>query len=194
MAARRGKARHRILESATALTRERGAESVSVEAVAKAAGSAKGLVHYHFKTKQGLLSSVAELLLDQRTSRWKSAFETPSANEALERSWSLLVAESADGTVRAWQSLVGAAGRLTGGLANRLRAEFAECLAGRFSAMLRNELGLTPTIPDAEIGRLVGAVVDGMGFQLAAGTEPKALEGAYSAAWLAMLSLTRPAD
>lgn len=194
MPVKRGEAKARILASATGLTRKKGAEAVSVEAVAKAAGSAKGLVHYHFKTKQGLLSSVAELLLDERTSQWKSAFKAQSANEALERSWSLLAAESADGTVRAWQSLVGATGQLTDALASRLRAEFAECLSGGFSAILRNELGLTPTIPDAEIGRFLGAVVDGMGFQLAAGTDPKALEGAYSAAWLAMLSLTRPVD
>ena len=35
-------------------------------------------------------------------------------------------------------------------------------------------------------------IVDGIGLQLTAGTEEELLEGVYSAAWLAILSLTRP--
>jgi hypothetical protein len=60
--------------------------------------------------------------------------------------------------------------------------------------MLRNELGLTPTIPESEIGRLLEVVVDGMGFQLSSGTDAAVLEGAYSAAWLSILSLTHPSS
>lgn len=192
MAAKRGEARQRILESAASLVQENGAEAMSIEAVAASAGSAKGLVHYHFKTKQGLLTAVAERLAASRLDQWRTAFDAPSAQDALSQTWLLLTAESSDGTVRAWQSLVGTAERLVDGMANKLRSDFADGLREAFTTMLRDELGLMPTIPDAEIGMLFEALVAGMGFQLTSGTDRNQLEGAYSAAWLAMLSLTQP--
>jgi TetR/AcrR family acrAB operon transcriptional repressor len=76
MAAKRGEARQRILDSALQLVRENGAEAMSIEAVAAAAGSAKGLVHYHFKTKQGLLSAVAEKLAEQLGKGFCCTFRT----------------------------------------------------------------------------------------------------------------------
>ena len=192
MAAKRGEARERILECAEALIKQQGADAMSIESVAVAAGSAKGLVHYHFKTKQGLMSAVAERLADARVIRWKVAFEAPSAQEVVQQTWSLLTKESGDGTVQAWQSLVGVGERLTDGLAKKLRDDFSEHLCTSLTSMLRNELGLTPTITDSEIGRLLEVVVDGMGFQLTSGTEEAVLEGAYSAAWLSILGLTQP--
>jgi AcrR family transcriptional regulator len=192
VAAKRGEARERILENAEALLKHQGAESMSIEAVAAAAGSAKGLVHYHFKTKQGLMSAVAERLTASRKLRWETAFKAPSAQEAILQTWSLLTEESGDGTVQAWQSLVGVGGRLTDGTAKTLRDEYSSCLCDSLTSMLRDELGLTPTIPTSEIGRLLEAVIHGMGFQLASGTEEEELEGAYSAAWLSILSLTQP--
>lgn len=193
MPAKRGEARVRILECAISAMRGAGVDAFSIEAVASAAGSAKGLVHYHFKTRQGLLSAVAEEITTARSKNWRAAFEAPSASEAVARTWSLLTQESGDGTVRAWQSLVGAPERLTDGLAKRLRDDFADGLSAAFTSMLRDELGLAPTVPDSEIGRLLEAVVDGMGFQLAGGAAESELEGAYSAAWLGILSLTQPA-
>lgn len=192
MAAKRGEARERILENAEALLKHQGAESMSIEAVAAAAGSAKGLVHYHFKTKQGLMSAVAERLTASRKLRWEAAFKAPSAQEAILQTWSLLTKESGDGTVQAWQSLVGVRGRLTDGMAKTLRDDFADICCDSLTSMLSDELGLTPTIPPSEIGRLLEAVIHGMGFQLASGTEEGELEGAYSAAWLSILSLTQP--
>ena len=192
MAAKRGEARQKILESAELLVREKGVDEVSIEGVAAAAGSAKGLVHYHFKTKQGLLSAVAERLAAARTEKWKTAFAAPSAPEAVSQTWSLLTSESVDGTLRAWQTLVGGSDRLTDGLVKDLRSEFAGNLCAAFTRLLRDELGLAPTIPDAEIGTLLETVIDGMGVQLTAGTDETLLEGVYSAAWLGVLSLTRP--
>jgi AcrR family transcriptional regulator len=192
MAAKRGEARERILENAEALLKHQGVESMSIEAVAAAAGSAKGLVHYHFKTKQGLMSAVAERLTANRKLRWEAAFKAPSAQEAILQTWSLLTEESGDGTVQAWQSLVGVGGRLTDGTAKTLRDEYSRCLCDSLTSMLRDELGLTPTIPTSEIGSLLEAVIHGMGFQLTSGTEEDELEGAYSAAWLSILSLTQP--
>ena len=192
MAAKRGEARERILECAEALIKQGGADPMSIEAVAAAAGSAKGLVHYHFKTKQGLISAVAERVTATRKGMWEAAFNAPSAQETILQTWTLLTQESGDGTVLAWHSLVGFGEKLTDGLAKKLRADFAGSLCTALTSMLRNELGLTPTIPDSEIGRLLEAIIAGMGFPLTSGTEEAALEGAYSAAWLSILSLTQP--
>jgi len=192
VAAKRGEARQRILECAETLVKQSGAEAVSIDAVAVAAGSAKGLVHYHFKTKQGLMSAVAERVTADRKENWQVAFQAPSAQDAVARTWALLTEESANGTVLAWQSLVGVGGKLPDGLVNRLRAEFAAALCEALASMLREELALISTIPEEEIALLLGAVIDGMGFQLASGSDADALEGAYSAAWLSILSLTRP--
>ena len=110
----------------------------------------------------------------------------------MRQTWSLLNAESADGTVRAWHSLVGISSVLTDELANKLRSDFAEGVTKAFTSLLRSELGLTPTVPDVEIGMLLEALISGFGFQLGSGVDPDKLEGAYSAAWLSMLSLTQP--
>jgi len=193
MVAKRGEARERILECADALIKQHGAEPMSIEAVASAAGSAKGLVHYHFKTKQGLVSAVAERVTSERIAHWAQAFKAPSAQDVISQTWSLLTKESADGTLRAWQTLVGFGDRLTDGLAKTLRERFSESLCVCLTTMLREELGLAPTIQESEIGHLLEAVIDGMGFQLTSGTEETVLEGAYSAAWLSILSLTQPA-
>jgi hypothetical protein len=50
------------------------------------------------------------------------------------------------------------------------------------------------TVPDVEIGWLLGAVVDGMGLRLTGGGDRAQLEGAYAAAWLGVLSLTEGRD
>jgi AcrR family transcriptional regulator len=191
VAAKRGEARQRILECAIALVQQHGAEAMSIDSVATAAGSAKGLVHYHFKTKQGLLSAVAREIATTRTRTWKQAFEAPSAQLAVQNTWSLLTAESIDGTNRAWQSLVSSPDKLTDDLAKTLREEHADALRDAFTSMLRDELGLTPTIEHAEIGLLLEALILGMSFQLMSGADADQLEGTYSAAWLAILALTR---
>jgi len=192
MAAKRGEARERILDSAEALIMRKGADAVSIDAVAADAGSAKGLVHYHFKTKQGLMSAVAERVTAARKAKWRAAFDAASAQDVVAQTWILLTEESTNGTVRAWQSLVGIGDRLTDDMARKLRAEFAEGLCEALTSMLGEKLELTPTIPETEIALLLEAVVDGMEFQLASGADAEALEGAYAAAWLSILSLTRP--
>lgn len=189
---KRGEARQKILECAEALVREKGADAMSIDAVAAAAGSAKGLVHYHFKTKQGLLSAVARRLAEFRTDRWKSAFAAPSAHDAVQQTWTLLTEESGDGTLRAWHTLFGTSDRLTDESVKHLHSEFAASLCTAFSRLLRDELGLTPTIPEVEIGILLETIIDGIGVQLTAGTDGGLLESVYAAAWLGVLSLTQP--
>lgn len=188
----RGQARMKILDSAERLIRESGAASLTVDSTAKGAGVAKGLVHYHFKTKQGLLRAVLENLSTNRCEMWSSALQAPTPAEAVSRSWALLTAESANGTLRAWHSLLGLEEMLTDQLANEMLARFSNAVGESLTRMMDEQLGLVPTIPAAEIGWLIAAVTNGIGVLLMANTPADELEGAYAAAWLGILSLTRP--
>ncbi len=194
MARNRGKAREAILQAAVSLLRERGACSVTVEVVANQAASAKGLVHYHFKTKQGLLAAAAERLAVTRDARWKEALEGPSLKQAIDRTWSLLTKESVDGTTRAWVSLVGLESMLPDQLARKLLLQFGNTLSTALGQLLAEEMDLVPPVRTEELGWLLGIVIDGIGFQLLGGASLAELEGPYAAAWLGILSVaeTRP--
>ena len=181
-----------ILESAARLIRESGAACLTVEATAKGAGVAKGLVHYHFKTKAGLLRAVLSVLTARRCEKWSDALRVPNAAEAVSRSWALLTEESADGTLRAWHSLLGDNQLLTDQIAKDVSAQFSRSLSEGLTRMMDQQLGVVPTIPVAEIGWLLAAVTNGIGLQLMARTAEEELEGAYAAAWLGILSLTQP--
>jgi AcrR family transcriptional regulator len=193
MSKQRGKARETILQSATELVREYGAATVTVEAVAKKAGTAKGLVHYHFKTKQGLLSAVADQITKARIDSWSAVLEPGVAASAPERSWTLLERESATGVTLAWQTLLCAGAALPVSAAKSHVSHFSSSLGAALTRLLSDDMGLVPTVPSAEIGWLMASVVDGVGLQLLAGAEPEQLHGAYAAGWLGLLALTSPA-
>lgn len=182
-----------ILRAAADVIRERGAGGLTTEAVARSAHCAKGLVHYHFKTKRALLQATADHLAQERQTRWVAALRAKTPQEAIKRSWDLLSGESRDGTARAWASLLADAGTLPGQTANELSTRFSGALAEGAIAVL-GEIGLRPTVPALEIGWLLAAVINGTGLHLASGVSPDALEGAYAAAWLGILSLFAPAS
>lgn len=163
-----------------------------MDEVAREARCAKGLVHYHFKTKAALLAAAAARLGERRRTRWTEAFRAPTPDAAIERSWALLVSESRDGTVRAWTALLAQHKNATDRAVSLEFASFSAAIAGAADGLLR-ELGLAPTVASEELGLLLAGVVHGMGLQLESGTEPERLQGAYAAAWLGVLSLTRPA-
>lgn len=184
--------RGRILEAACRLLRDRGAGNLTVDAVAKAAGCAKGLVHYHYKTKRGLLEAAAAHFSSEREGQWSTAFDTPSPKDAIDRSWRLLTDESASGVLRGWTSLFTTESPLADSTVKKASRSFATALGHAASDLMRQQ-GMAPAIPASEIGWLLGAVVNGIGFELASGADRKELEGAYAAAWLGLLSLFAPA-
>jgi len=190
MVARRGQARERILEKAEELVKQKGSAPVTIEQVARSAGVAKGLVHYHFKTKQGLMKAVAYRIAAARERNWTEAFDADTPTAALECTWSLLTHESESGAIRAWNSLLSNEDLLTDQTARSLYGEFSDALGGALIRMLQDKMDLAPTVPASEIGWLLGAIVNGMGLQLLGGANRAELEGAYAAAWLGILNLT----
>lgn len=184
------RARVTILDAADRLLRRGGGGTI--DQVAREAHCAKGLVHYHFKTKAALLAAAASRLAERRRDRWTEAFRAPTPDAAIKRSWTVLVSESRDGTIRAWTALCAERDKVTGRAVNAASASFSVTIAVAADGLLK-ELGLAATIPSEEIGFLLAGVVHGMGLQLESGMEPERLQGAYAAAWLGVLSLTRPA-
>ena len=184
------RARTAILEASEALLRDRGAAGVTMEGVARRAGYAKGLVLYHFKTKLGLLEATAKRLSEHRERRWKEAFDSGNPMKAVDATWALLTDESESGVMRAWISLLGPGSHVTDQVASELHRRFSTCV-GKATARLMADIEHRFSIPEAEIGWLLGSVVHGMGLSLLGGADRETLSGAYAAAWLGVLSLAR---
>ncbi len=186
------KSRELILESAERFIRKHGAGTMTVDAIAREAGCAKGLIHYHFKTKGGVIKGAAERLAETRKRRWTEAFDAPSPTEAIDRTWKVLTTESTDGTLRAWFSLVGSKIALTEPTVKIIDGVFSAGVRDASLRMLAKN-GLVSAVSTGEIGWYLGSVIHGMGVHLLCGTPPEELEGAYAAAWAGLLSLTRAA-
>lgn len=180
-----------ILEAAQAILCQAGGPALTLDAVAGAVGCAKGLVHYHFESKTGLLARVAAHLAVAREAAWLDALRAEDPQEAIDRSWTVLQQEAALGTQRAWNALLAMSepeiARIAASAAERLRQGIAQATE---ELMIR--AGLEPAVPTADLGWLLAAILDGMAAQLESGADAVALENAYVTAWAAILSLTAP--
>lgn len=78
--------RRDLLEAAVELIRREGAETLTVERVAEAAGVAKGTVYLYFETKQRLLEGAVERLLEPLVSEVSDVLDSDlPAEERLRR-------------------------------------------------------------------------------------------------------------
>jgi TetR/AcrR family transcriptional repressor of bet genes len=183
--------RETIVSAATSLVKRSGADDVTVADVATEVGCAKGLVHYHFKSKQRLWEAVAIDLAEGRRAQWTGALEGRTPREAIDATWNLLVDESANGVVLAWTTLFGPGRHLPEHQVSEAHRGFSRTLGGAARQMLERS-GERVRIPESELGLLLGAVVTGMGFELLGGADQGGLEGSYAAAWLGILSFAEP--
>lgn len=186
-------ARESILEAAIRCLCRVPAGSLTVDAIAREAGCAKGLVHYHFKTKSALFAAAAERLWANRTARWTEALSHGDPKEAIERSWTLLTEEAEQGITKACASLSVMPDNMTGQAISRGSTQFGSRLASSIEGLF-GRVGLAASVPIEEIGSLAAAVVMGMGMQLDSAADDVAGEGAYAAFWAGLLSLTHPGD
>jgi AcrR family transcriptional regulator len=185
--------RDTIARAALLLVGQRGAGEVTVAEVASEVGCAKGLVHYHFKSKQRLWEAAAIELATDRCTRWTDAMKEGAPRQAIDATWNLLVGESASGVLLAWTTLFGPGGHVPEQLVSETHQTFSRAL-GRAARQMLERSGERLRIPESELGLLLGAVVNGMGFQLLGGADRSELEGSYAATWLGILSFAEPAS
>lgn len=187
-----GDVKRQILAAAWSLVSERGGDKATISDIAAAAGCAKGLVHYHFGTKKALMFEVASATVMSRTKTWTDALDQENPQTAIDRSWELLRGEAKDGTVHAWAATVDRTDVTDRSVKNQY--ELFSSDLGASVARLLTASGFIPSVPDEELGALLGSVVHGIGKMLVAGMDEALLEAAYAATWIGILSLTRPAS
>src|SRR5512134_321142 len=103
-----GPTRRRILDAALQVLRTGGIESFSVEAVARGAVVAKGLVIYHFGSRAELLRQCGIALDADRAQRLALARNSAPGVRGIDACWAELRRQTADGTTRAWLGLLAA--------------------------------------------------------------------------------------
>lgn len=191
MARSKEAARKAILDAADLVLKRDGAYNMTMDAVARAAGCAKGLLHYHFHTKQRLLVEAVGRISTEREVQWTQAFDTADPHEAIDRTWNVIAQEVESGTLRAWSSLLTLSDSAVDQAVSKASARFRDQITTATRDLLARA-NCESTLPVDRLGWLLTAVVDGMSFQLAAGADAEVLADAYAAAWLGVLSLTSP--
>lgn len=167
-----------ILGAAIEVVAIHGLNNWTVEEVANRARCAKGLVNYHYRSKQDLLIQVAETIRDDRSARRLASVQSSGA-KALDRLWETLVREVESGWFGARLSLLATDGPL------RAAAGSAPKSAGAFALALGKALELGDhLLPRAS---LIEATLDGLQLGLLQGVSPAAMEEDYHRFWLTVL-------
>ena len=182
-------ARSGILNAATKILCQRGAERTTISAVADEAGCAKGLVNYHFKSKDNLLAATLRQLADSRLDAWQSAFKARTPEAVIDRTWKLVLDESRTGVLKAMASSLSCPGVQTERTVKSINDEFAAAV-GVAAEELLAKLGMSPRFPVVQLGALMAAVANGIGLQLGTGGDAANLENSYAVAWLGVLQMS----
>ena len=155
-----------------------GLNNWTVEEVANRAHCAKGLVNYHYRSKQELLVQVAHTIRDDRSARRLAAIQT-AGTQALDRLWTALTLEIESGWFAAWISLLAADGILR----DAARANPRDRLA--FADGLGRALDLGDLlVPRAD---LIDAALNGLQLALLQGASGRTAEEDYHRFWLTVL-------
>ena len=168
-----------ILGAAIEVIALHGLTNWTVEEVANRAHCAKGLINYHYRSKQELLKLAAETVRDDRSARRLAAVQRPGS-EALDQLWAVLIQEVESGWFAAWVSLLAADDPL-----RKATAEQPEQTSA-FAAALSRSLGLGADL--AAQGALLQAGLDGLQLRLLQGASVAETEEAYHNFWLAVIA------
>lgn len=167
-----------ILSAAIEVISLHGLNNWTVEEVANRAHCAKGLVNYHYRSKQDLLILAAETLRDDRAARRLAAVQA-AGTKALDRLWAALTREVESGWFAAWASLLAADDPL-----RRAAAERAP-VSSAFVASLSHSLGLDEQLTAQT--PLIQAALDGLELRLLQGAPAGETEEAYHRFWLTVV-------
>jgi len=167
-----------ILAAAIEVVALHGLNNWTVEEVANRARCAKGLVNYHYRSKQDLLVQVAETIRDDRAARRLAAVQSSGA-QALDRLWETLTLEMESGWFAARISLLATDGPLRAAVGSTTPSSKAFALALGRALDLGDKL--LPRV------RLIEATLDGLQLGMLQGATPAAAEEDYHRFWLTVL-------
>ena len=170
----------RIVEAARSTLVQEGLAGWTMERVAREAGCAKGLVHYHFRTKAELLAVVAASLRRERAGRRIDAFRARGA-AALDALWQVLVREVATGEAAAWLSLASLPERPVRDALLASREELERLGAAAGASLESAELS-EPAL------RMLLAALDGLQLPLVRGEDAEPVREAFDRSWPTALS------
>jgi AcrR family transcriptional regulator len=163
-------ARERILEAACDVIAEQGIEDVRIARIATVAGVSPALVHYHFATREALLSEALEhsfeLLGDVRTASSDTAGWTCAQTLGWMIDQSLPFAGMGDREWRLWLELWGRAARRQElrGVAAQLYARYDGWIAAVVDAGIA--AGEFHTADAADVVQRLVATIDGLGLRV----------------------------
>lgn len=160
--------RQQVLDAAIRTLADQGLANTSVSDIAEAAKMSKGVVHYHFESKDELLRRVLENCSEVLAFRVREAWQTSGTPaERIRRALRVMLATRTDGSpeMRVLTDLMALAIH-----DEPLKALLAEQFERRRNELLEDllktasELGLRARIAPAVIPRLLVAALDGLGF------------------------------
>lgn len=166
-----------ILAAARTVLIREGFDAWTIEAVAREAGCAKGLVNYHFRSKTLLLAEVARALREDRL-RTRLAPLHHRGTEALDALWRAIEEEVATGVFGAWIALL-----------SRREREIVAAL--RLPPDSEAALGRAATAaleaPHPVSGALLESILSGFQLGLYRGQAAAVLREAYHRFWISLL-------
>ena len=164
-----------------------GAGGFSLQEVAALAGVSKGLIHYHFATKERLLARTVEWIGVGMEARLAAAAAGSAPAAGIDALWAALSAELGLGHLRLLGELAhDASADVRGTVARVLRAR-RRALGTRIEAVFAG-LGLQARVPSELIADTVLAFE--LGLSTGAADVGEAPRATFDVLWLALLSLT----
>ncbi len=159
--------RQQVIDAAIKTIAKRGIVNTSVSDIASTAGMSKGVVHYHFKSKDDLLARVLEQCSARMSERVRRAWDQPIAPvEKIRGALREMLATRTDGSpeVRVLADLMAHSvhdAKLRKPMStafHAMRCEMVDEFVKSFT-----EIGLKPKVPAHIIPKLMMATLDGVG-------------------------------
>ena len=174
-----GTSKDSLVDAGVAAILESNLTDWTVDLVAAKAGCAKGLVLYHFRSKDLLLAQIAERVRQTQSERRLSALKAGSKGAAaLDRLWSVLTADVKGGSFGLWLGLLG--DPRTRKVAARLAPDVDSLLTAAAMAL---------SVPaDSLALPLIPAALDGFSLELLQGNAPSTVRERFDSFWLGVLS------
>jgi AcrR family transcriptional regulator len=158
--------RKQVVDAAIRTLAKLGFAATSVGDIAKTAGMSKGVVHYHFESKDDLYARVLEECVGRVSARARGAWDAPGTppekiRRALREMWTARTDGSPE--VRVLTELMA-----QGVHDSKIRKPLASMLHAAHEEMVKDfvcafeSIGLKPRVPPEVIPRLVSATLDGL--------------------------------